>query len=147
MFDDSFRTVGFQAKAFNDTLSWIRNNTPPGSTLAVLPEGAFLNVFAKRLNPTPYVSLPITDIPRYDADALLSSYSNAPPDTLVLVTKLGEPRFGIDYAQNLMDFLNTLYTPVFGIPLSTPAGTIPYLVIARKTDSLPSTDQQEITPP
>ena len=131
VFDATCRTADFQAQAFNAALSWLRENTPAESTLAVLPEGALFNVFANRPNSTPYISLPITDIPRYDSEKLLAAYSNSPPDTLVLVAKLGEPRFGIDYAQNLMACLDPLYTPAYTISLPSPTGPTPYLVIAR----------------
>ena len=147
VYDSAFLAPDFQAKAFNAALAWLRANTPHDSTLAVLPEGSLLNLQSRRPNSTPFIYLSHGDLLRFSDAAVLAAYSNSPPDTLVLVTKLGEPRFGIDYARDLMDFLNPLYTPVVTIPLSTPAGTIPYLVIARKTDSLPPPDHQEIPPP
>lgn len=134
VFDGTFRTADFEARAFDSALSWIRSNTPPASTLAVLPEGAILNVLADRPNPTPYVYLGAAECLRFDGKAILDAYRTSPPDTLVLVAKIGEPQFGLDYAQDLMAFLDPLYSPVLAIPLSTPSGTIPYIVIARKSD-------------
>lgn len=130
--DGAFLAPAFQAEAFNAALGWIRSETAPESTLAVLPEGAILNVLSGRANPTPYVSLPATDIPRYPPGALPAAYSNALPDTLVLAAKLGEARFGTDYAQDLMALLAPHYTPAFTVSLPSPSGPVPYLLLARR---------------
>jgi hypothetical protein len=129
--DGTFLTSRFQADAFNAALDWIRANTPPGSTLAVLPEGAILNVLSERPNSTPYVSLEQPAWLRFDESSVLSAYSNAPPDTLVLV-QTDPPRFGIDYAQSLMAFLDPLYAPALNLTLTTPSGTVPYLLVATR---------------
>lgn len=133
VFDASFRTAKSQSRVFNEALAWIRNNTPSDSTLAVLPEGAILNVLSRRPNPTPYVFLDQPACLRFNPDAVLAAYSNAPPDTLILVEKIGEPRFGTEYAQDLMAFLDPLYSPAFTISARSATGeSIPYLLIARK---------------
>lgn len=119
-----------QAQAFNAVLDWIRTNTPPGSTLAVFPEGAVLNVLADRPNPTPYCTLEEPGYLRFDASHILASYSNHPPDTIVLV-QTAKPRFGIDYAQDLMTFFDSRYSPAFTFSLPSPAGPVPYLMVAR----------------
>ena len=74
---------------------------------------------------------------RGDSAAILSSYSNSPPDTLILVAKLGAPRFGIDYAQDFMAFLDPLYTPGLTLFLPTSSGSIPYLLIATRSPAAP----------
>ena len=134
--DAAYLTDPVKARAFNAALDWIRANTSPDSTLAVLPEGAILNVLAERSNPTPYVSLPLTDWLRYDESSLLAAYSNTPPDTLVLV-KTTAPCFGFDYAKDFMSFLDSNYETATSVTLSvsspdTPVSSAPYLLIARK---------------
>lgn len=120
-------------RPFNAALDWIRANTPPDSTLAVFPEGAVLNVLSGRHNPTPYVSMPDTDWPRYDEADVLAAYSNHPPDTLILVHKTQDAAFGTDYAQSLAALLNPLYEPAFVVPLRLSSGeSIPYLIIGLK---------------
>ena len=122
----------YQANGFNATLDWIRTHTPPDSTLAVLPEGAVLNVLSGRPNPTPYVSIPNTDYPRYDDADLLAAYSNTPPDTLVLVKRFGEPEFGRDYAQPLLSLLNPLYSPAFAFAIPTASGPDTFILVATR---------------
>ncbi|MBP5787360.1 MAG: hypothetical protein J6Y19_06060 [Kiritimatiellae bacterium] len=137
VFDEAYRTAPVKADAFNAALSWIRAPTAPDSTLAVLPEGAVLNVLSGRPNPTPYVSRPATDIPRYDPDDLLAAYSNAPPDTLVLVRKDDQGLFGSDYAQSLMAFLDPLYAPALTLTLTTPSGPVPVVLVATRIPVAP----------
>ena len=124
-----------QANAFNAALDWIRSHTPADSTLVVLPEGAVLNVLSGRPNPTPFVSLPVTDYPRYDESALLAAYSNNLPDTLVIVKKTGSPDFGTDYAKPLFNLLNSHYAPSFAFAIPTSAGPTPFLLIATRVHS------------
>ena len=131
IFDGTYLAAPVKANAFNAALSWIRANTPPDSTLAVLPEGALLNVFSGRPNPTPYASLEQPACLRFESPDILSAFSNSPPDTLVLVLT-DPPRFGLDYAQDLLAFLNPLYAPAFTIYLPAPASSIPCILIARK---------------
>lgn len=131
--DGAYLDMRPDAPAFNAALDWIRSNTPPDSTLAVLPEGAILNVLSGRPNPTPYVYLNHPDLLRFGEEAVLAAYTNSPPDTLVLVRKPQDEPFGTGYAQALMAFLDSLYTPVFTVPVRRSTGeSSPYLLIARK---------------
>ena len=130
--DSAYLAPRHEANAFRDALDWIRVNTPPGSTLAVLPEGAILNVLSERPNPTPYVSIPDTDWPRYGEAAVLAAYSNAPPDTLVLVRKPQYAEFGTGYAQSLMALLDPLYAPAHVFALPSPSGPVPWLIVATR---------------
>lgn len=132
--DDSFLASPLDSRAFEAALDWIRSHTPPDSTLAVLPEGAILNVLSGRPNPTPYVSLPITDWLRYDEPSLLAAWSNHPPDTLVLV-QTTQNRFGIDYANSLFSLLDSLYEPALTITVPSPSGPRPYLLVATRIAS------------
>ena len=133
--DGAFLTDPLDAQAFNTVLDWLRANTPPGSTLAVLPEGAVLNVLADRPNSTPYISLEEQAWPRYDEDSLLAAYSNSPPDTIVLVRKPQDADFGTGYAQSLMAILNPLYTPAFTFFGPPSMNNAPYLLVATRTPS------------
>ena len=135
--DGAYLARPVEARLSNAALDWIRANTAPGSTLAVLPEGAILNVLSGRPNSTPYVYLDHPALLRFGEDAVLAAYSNAPPDTLVLVDIRASSKFGIDYAQSIMAFLDPLYTPVRTFTLPSPFGPFPALVIATRTPSLP----------
>lgn len=123
--DSAYLVDPLNAQAFGSVLAWLRGNTRSGSTLAVLPEGAILNVLSDRPNPTPYVYLSQGDWLRLDSSAVLGAYSNALPDTLVLVRKAQDSEFGIDYATDLMAFLDPLYSPAFTFSVPTPEGPVP----------------------
>ena len=133
--DGAYHADPVNAHAFNEILAWIRTHTSPGSTLAVFPEGAVLNVLSGRPNPTPYVSLEEQALPRYDEAALLASYSNNPPDTIVLVRKQQDTEFGTGYAKPLMALLASRYTPVYAYATPSPSGPVPYLLVATRIPS------------
>jgi hypothetical protein len=130
--DASYLAGPLDAVAFNAALEWIRANTASGSTLAVFPEGAVLNVLSGHPNPTPYVSFPDTDWPRYDENSVLAAYSNDPPDTIVLVRKSQNAAFGVDYAQSLMALLDPLYAPAYAYAIPGPDGPLPYLLVSTR---------------
>ena len=133
----AYRTQSNVASYLNHVLHWLNKNLPPGATLAVLPEGAVLNVLSGHPNSTPYVSLPSTDYLRFDESGILRAYQTCPPDYLLLVKKevlvSDEPRFGIDYAQPLMAFLDANYSPVLTLPVQTPTGLQPFFLLASRT--------------
>lgn len=135
--DGTCRARPSEAEISNGALDWIRANTAPESTLAVLPEGAILNVLSSRPNPTPYVYLTQPDWLRFDPAAILASYSNSPPDTLVLVDIHAKSKFGIDYARPLMAFLDPLYTPAITFDIQTSSSTNTALIIATRTPPTP----------
>ena len=130
--DGSWLAPRYQANGLNTALDWLRTHTHPDSTLAVLPEGAVLNVLSARCNPTPFISLEEQALPRYDESDLLAAYSNHPPDTLVLVNRFGEPEFGHDYAQPLLALLNPLYVPAFSFAIPTSSGPAAFILVATR---------------
>lgn len=133
--DGAYLARPVEARVSAIALDWLHANTAPGSTLAVLPEGAILNVLSDRPNPTPYVYLDHPALLRFGESAVLAAYSNAPPDTLVLVDVRSSSKFGIDYAHSLMAFLSPLYEPVVTVNLPSPTGSFPALVIATRIPS------------
>lgn len=135
--DGTCRARPAEAEISNGALDWIRANTAPDSTLAVLPEGAILNVLSGRPNPTPYVYLTQPDWLRFDPAAILAAYSNSPPDTLVLVDIHAKSKFGIDYARPLMAFLDPLYTPAITFDIRTSSSTNTALLIATRNPPHP----------
>lgn len=135
--DGTCRARPSEAEISNGALDWIRANTAPDSTLAVLPEGAILNVLSGRPNPTPYVYLTEPDWLRFDPATILAAYSNSPPDTLVLVDLHAKSKFGIDYARPLMAFLDPLYTPAITFDIQTSSSTNIALLIATRTPPQP----------
>ena len=98
--------------AMDQILHALRRRARPGDTLAVLPEGAMLNVLAGRTNPTPYWSAnpPFSFYAPGRGEAagerkVLESLEARPPDWVVLVdenlSEFGTPYFGRDYAKGV----------------------------------------------
>jgi hypothetical protein len=131
--DGAYLARPVEARISGIALNWLRANTAPDSTLAVLPEGAILNVLSGRPNPTPYVYLDHPALLRFGEPAVLAAYSNALPDTLVLVDIRASSKFGVDYAQSLMSFLDPLYSPALTLTFPSPDGPLPALVIATRS--------------
>jgi hypothetical protein len=134
--DNACRSDPVNAAMANAALDWIRANTPPDSTLVAFPEGAVLNVLSGRRAPNPYFMLEPGTYLRGGSPAILAAYSNAPPDTLVFV-RTAMPFFGLDYAQDLLAFLDPLYASAFTLSQTTPDGHVPYLLVATRIPPSP----------
>jgi len=132
----AYRAPKALATYLNASLAWIGRNLPPGATLAVLPEGAVLNVLSGHPNSTPYPSLSVADHLRFGDAAVLDAFRASPPDAVLLVRKdlvvQPEPRFGLDYAQPLMAFLDANFAPALTLPVQTPSGIQPFFLLARR---------------
>jgi 4-amino-4-deoxy-L-arabinose transferase-like glycosyltransferase len=95
---------------------------PPGATLAVLPEGAFLNYWLRSANPTPFVNLTPQEFAAASGEeAVLARFERTPPDFVVLVdrdgTEFGVGAFGADerWGKGLLDWVRGAYEPVVSI--------------------------------
>ncbi|HTF35317.1 MAG TPA: hypothetical protein VK714_16660 [Myxococcota bacterium] len=100
-------------------LARLRAVVPPGGTLAVLPEGAFLNYWLRSPNPTPYLSLLPEEIEAAGGEpAVTARFQLTAPDIIVLISRSGgefgvgifgrDPRWG----KSLVDWVRRVYEPV-----------------------------------
>lgn len=106
------------------TLEHVKASTPPEGTLAVLPEGASLNYWSRRVNPTPFVSFMPPELAYYGPDRMLRALKTSPPDAVVLwnrdLEEYGADRFGASPAtgSTVLRFVRRHYTSVATIPAS-----------------------------
>lgn len=132
-----YRVPATLAPYLERTLDWIDRNLPPSATLAVIPEGAVLNVLSGHPASNPFFMLEQGTYLRSGETAVLGAFRSSPPDCLLLVRKdlivQPEPRFGFDYAEPLMAFLDANYTPVLTLPVKTPSGIQPFFLLALHT--------------
>jgi hypothetical protein len=98
---------------------WMQTNTPPHSTLAVLPDGAMLNYLLRRDNPTGYLRWNLAESTVLGQDKMNRAFMRSQPDYIVLVdfsiSQFGlkpfgqDPRDGLDLKQ----WIDTHYQTVF----------------------------------
>jgi hypothetical protein len=120
---DTIRTfppeVRPHGEAIAHTVAWLKRNTPPNSTLAVLPEGLVVNYLARRPNPTRYASLTPLEVAAYGEENILKSYQAHPPDYITLIhrdsSEFGLGYFGQDprYGAAMMRWVKENYEPVW----------------------------------
>ena len=94
---------------------------PPGGSLAVLPEGAMLNVLTRRPNPTPYHQLMPPELQVYGDDRVLAAYRASPPDYVLVIERdaleYGFERFDHpDWGGPLMAWLREGYELLEEVP-------------------------------
>jgi len=98
------------------TLKWIQQNTRPGSTVMVLPEGVMINYLSRRQNPTKYVNFMPPEVIMFGEDRIIKDFSAHPPDYIILVHKdtseYGRPFFAHDYGQKIAAWVRTNYDGV-----------------------------------
>jgi hypothetical protein len=87
--------------------------TPPGSTVAVMPEGVMLNVLAHRRTSLRFVTFMPPEVLLFGEGEMLADLVAHPPDRIVLVHKTtseyGVPYFGHDYGNRLMAWIRGNY--------------------------------------
>ena len=108
---------------------------PAGATLAVIPEGIMLNYLARRINPTPYVSLMPVEVLMFGEERILESFQRRPPDYVVATdgptSEYGFAGFG-RYAEQLARFLETNYVVIGRTPVND--GGPLHGVLLKRTD-------------
>ena len=86
--------------AARDALAQIRELSPPGSTVAVLPEGVMLNYLSRRQTPLRVINLMPPELLAFGEANVLRSLVDAPPELILLVrrdvSEYGYPPFGTD---------------------------------------------------
>src|SRR6185369_12423174 len=89
---------------------------PRKATLAVVPEGAIINVISGRINPTPHNVLMPVELKLFGERRVAESFQDHPPDFVLLchkdTTEYGAPLFGRDYGQDLDVWLRQNYIEV-----------------------------------
>jgi hypothetical protein len=100
-------------------LERLREVVPPGGTLAVLPEGAFINYWLRSPNPTPYLTVMPPDMEAEGGEvAVTARFQATPPDVLVLIyrdsVEYGMDLFGRDprWGKLLIDWVRSAYEPI-----------------------------------
>lgn len=106
--------------AFRGALTWLKANTAPTNTLAVMPHGVLVNYLSRRANSTPYVSLTITELVGLGGESkVLRGFREHPPDYIALVhyetAEHGVALFGQtpNYGLEIMQWVRANYTPVW----------------------------------
>jgi hypothetical protein len=115
----------------------VLSSTPPDSTVAAIPEGALINVLAKRRTSLRFVSFLPPEVLLFGEDNMLADLEAHPPDRIVLVQKdtseYGLPYFGRGYGAKLMAWMHANYHPeaLVGDPPFAPDSDFGLLVLAR----------------
>ena len=116
---------------------------PPDSTLAVLPEGASLNYWLRKRNPSGFILFLPTEIAAFGEPSMLARLGANPPDFVALVHRLsvefGTGPFGVDprNGRGLLEWVQRHYERVARVG-SEPFGTQGFgVVILRRKPSTP----------
>jgi hypothetical protein len=119
---DALWTGADVAPWIEPVLDRVDASSPPGGTLAVLPEGASLNYWSRRVNPTPFVSFLPPELAIYGAERMLRALEADPPDIIVLWNRhfeeYGADHFGASPATGsaILRFVRRNYEPLARIP-------------------------------
>ena len=101
----------------NETLAELARRARPSDTLAVMPEGGFLNYLSRLANSTPYPILMPTEMTMFGEDRILDGFRAHPPDFVALVHRdtsaFAVRFFGRDYATRIYAWVADAYEPVF----------------------------------
>jgi len=95
----------------------LENNLSSDATLALWPQGAALNFFLRKTNPTPYVVLMPPELKMISGQKMLTAYQNAPPDWILLAPysfeEYGVANFSSTQNDSIfMQWLKTTYQKV-----------------------------------
>lgn len=114
---------GNLAVAVDRILERIEETTAPDATLVVVPEGASLNYWTRRENPTRHVSFMPPELAIYGSDRMIRALERGRPDFVVLwkrpLPDYGGGRYGDAPATgaDIVDFVREGYTCVERIPV------------------------------
>jgi hypothetical protein len=118
-------------------LAWLKENTAPANTLAVLPEGVMVNYLSRHANPTPYTVFCLPEVRAYGESNMLYALKEAGPDYVLLIhrdaSEYGVNFFGLEpgYGHDIMNWVHDNYSSlwIYGHePLKTNAFGIQMLV-------------------
>jgi hypothetical protein len=93
----------------------IERTTNPDQTLGMVPEGLLVNYLARRTNATGQLNFTPPALLMYGEDAMLEALRRRPPDRIVILhidtSEYGATSFGLDYAQQLVQWIEQNYEP------------------------------------
>lgn len=127
-------------------LRWIDANLPPDASVMALPQGVILNYLTRRVNPTRYIQISMTEILLYGELKILRAIQENPPDYIAMVHvesgEFGVSYFGVDFrfGARIMKWVRENYTDlvIFGErPLQHPGFGI---LIMEKNREAPPVD-------
>jgi hypothetical protein len=101
------------------TLQWVQNNTPPDSTIAVLPEGVMLNYLSRRANPAGYLRWNTAELAVFGQENMNAAFTNHSPDYVILLERdmreFGVRPFGEEdrFGLKLMQWIRLHYKPIY----------------------------------
>jgi len=101
--------------AAREALAQIQELSPPGSTVAVLPEGVMLNYLSRRRSPLRVINLLPPELLAFGEPEVLRPLQATPPELVVLVyrdvSEYGYPPFGTDprYGQTIVTWIRAHY--------------------------------------
>jgi hypothetical protein len=98
-------------------IEFFSEKTPPGTTLAVFPEGLMINFLSRRQNPLYYYSFLPQDMVRARVEqVMVDDMILKKPDYIVVlqrpVAEYGSRGFGVDYARQVLAYIEANYLPV-----------------------------------
>jgi hypothetical protein len=115
---DAFYTTGA-----GDTVNRIvqtLKQTPAGSTVAIVPQGAMINYLARRPSSIPYIVQMPPEVIMFSQKKILDSFRAAPPDYVVYLdtetSEYGVAGYSVDFAKPMFDWIEQNYRPVRGDP-------------------------------
>lgn len=132
-----------QGRPMKEALEWIRNATPPTSTLVALPEGIMLDYLARRTTSVPLVNFTTGEVIAWGETTLLSALSRRPPDYVALVARrtdvLGLGRFGAipGYGRRVVEWVESRYETVARFGAEPLEGEEFGIRILRRRDARP----------
>jgi hypothetical protein len=104
------------AERINAALRDIEQHVGPEQTLAVWPQGAMINVLARRRNPTRYMILLPPEVEMFGEAEILAACRRSPPDFILLtgcdMRGYGRGEFLHGYARSLGSWLDVNYAPI-----------------------------------
>jgi hypothetical protein len=118
-----------------EVVDLIATQSPPQTTLAVLPEGIMLNYLARRENPTTYTNYMPTEVFHFGEQELIARFRAQPPDLILLAPKdtseFGVGQFGVGYGKLLLRWINNHYGPIQSFPVQRPNKEFRLLLLRR----------------
>lgn len=92
---------------------------PPGTSVAVLPEGIMFNYLSRRVNPTRYINFMPPEMNLYGEATIIDAFRAQPPDYLIFAHKrtaeYGAAYFGRDYGRDLYDWATSNYREIMSL--------------------------------
>jgi Dolichyl-phosphate-mannose-protein mannosyltransferase len=129
-----------QGEAISKALVEIGHVSPPGSQMAVLPEGVMFNYLLRRESPLRVVNVMPPEVLVFGEAEVLRSLQAAPPPIVVLiqrhVTEYGYPAFGADprYGRSIVSWVHAHYELIRKIGWDSDDRVSPGIELFRRRD-------------